>query len=589
MGLVSTVLNFDAIYNVIHIRAQQLDIKIAIQDGDNSNRILFGDTDVVSASEAPLSIPGRNWKIVSSYNHSRSHDLINTLHLGGWIITLIISVMFHSFLRSLAKQNQTLRELNESKYRFSQAFKSAPQGIALISHTGSIIDINESLCESLGYRHHELISRNLFELIEEHQHKRLHTIIEGAHPQISDNHQHETTFRHKDGHTIDVIISLAPTHTNTYESDWIVQTIDISYRIAFEKLLKEEASYNQSILHAVVDGIITLDALGKICSANPAASRIFGCEKEELIHHHINQFVQDPESGSIMRHIKFHNDKNDINAEINHDMIGLRLGGSTFPIELQLSCIYRKQEKLFIAVVRDISERKRLDQLKHEFIATVSHELRTPLTAILGSLKLIESGALGSFSEPVQKMIRIASQNGQKLKMLVNDLLDMDKLLAGKMQFEFKKHAIYPLVIQAIENISAYAEQHHVNIHLISQDEQLFVNVDEQRLQQVLANLLSNASKFSPEHSTVEVKILTFNKNVRIEVIDTGEGITKDAQTKLFQKFYQVDNSNTRKTAGTGLGLAISKELITAMKGTIGVNSEPGHGCCFYIELAKCD
>jgi PAS domain S-box-containing protein len=362
-GLVSTVLNFDVIYNSIHTRAQQLGIKIAVKDRDQSGQILFGDEDVIANNELNLSIPGRNWQIVSSQDESDSPSLINTIRVGGWLITLAISLLFNSFLRSLAQQNQTLRELNDSKYRFSQAFKSAPQGIALINYAGALIDFNKSLCSTLGYSQDELNTQNFFTLVIDSQRERLINIIEGIYPRPGDNHQYETTLLHKNGQLINVIISLAPTRTNTYESDWIVQIIDISHRIAFEQLLQEESNYNQSILHAVVDAIITLDENGNIRSVNPAASRIFGYTEDQFIHHHINHFVQDPESGSIMRHIKYHTDKRDINADINHNIIGLKVDGQAFPIELQLSCIYRKKEKLFIAAIRDISERKSLEQL----------------------------------------------------------------------------------------------------------------------------------------------------------------------------------------------------------------------------------
>lgn len=356
-GMVSTVLNFDAIYKAIHTRAEQLGIKVAIKDRDQHGQILFGDSDVVANNELNLSIPGRNWQMVSSQKKTDAPSLINTIRAGGWLITLAISLLFNSFLRSLAQQNQILRELNESKYRFSQAFKSAPQGIALINHSGVLIDYNKSFCSCLGYSQDELREKSFFNLAANNQRERLINIVEGIYPKLGDNHQYETTLLHKNGQPINVIISLAPTHTNTYESDWIVQIIDISHRIAFEQLLQEEANYNQSILQAVVDAIITLDEKGNIRSVNPAASRIFGYAEDQFIHHHINHFVQDPESGSIMRHIKYHSDGRDINTEVNHNIIGLKLNGEAFPIELQLSCIYRTKEKLFIALVRDMSKK----------------------------------------------------------------------------------------------------------------------------------------------------------------------------------------------------------------------------------------
>lgn len=384
-GLISTVLNFDSMYGSIHARAQQLGIKVAIKDSDRNGHIIFGDSDVIANTELNVSAPGRNWKIVASQNDLQLPSSSNNIRAAGWLVTLAISLLFNSFLRSIGQQNKILRELNESKYRFSQAFNSAPQGILLITHKGAIIDTNESLCNTLGYDRNELQLHNFFTLIASHQRERFKYIIAHSHSKHSDNdtakknhgetkntnsHQYETTLLHNNGQPINVCIGLAPTHTNSYESDWIVQIINISHRMAFEQLLKDEACYNQSILHAVADAIITLDASGNIRSINQAASRIFGYSETQFIHQHINHFVQDPESGSIMRHIKYHRDGSDINADINHTVIGLNISGEAFPIDLQLSCIHRKQEKLFIAVIRNLSEHKSMGQLK---LATPKH------------------------------------------------------------------------------------------------------------------------------------------------------------------------------------------------------------------------
>ncbi len=584
-GLVSTVLNFDEIYAMLHSRAEQLGIKIAVKDTDNDGKILFGDNDVIANAEVNLSIPGRNWQMISSPAITPPHSVLNIIRIAGWGAAFTIAFLFNSFLRSLAQQNKTLLELHDSKYRFSQAFNSAPQGIAIINHQGLLIDFNESVCVTLGYTRSELETQNFFSIAAPNQRERLSNIIDGVYPKPGANHQYESILLHKSGQEINVIISLAPTQTSTHESDWIIQIIEISHRIAFEHLLQEEASYNQSILNAVVDGIMIIDVNGNIRSVNPAASRIFGYALDQFPHQHVNQFIQDPETGSIMRHIKYHTTKIDLNTEINHDVIGIKEKGQQFPLELQLSCIQRKHEKLFIAAVRDISERKHLEQLKQDFISNISHELRTPLTAILGSLRLMQSGALGSFNEQLEKVIRIADQNGHKLGRLIDDLLDMDRLLAGRIQFDFKIQPIYPLVVQAIENITAVAVQHHVNIELLSNDEQLLANVDSLRFQQALSNLLSNAIKFSYKHSLVSVRILSIDYKIRIEVIDRGMGIENEELGMLFQKFYQVDKSNSRKVGGAGLGLAISKELINLMYGDIGVHSEVGRGSCFYIEL----
>ena len=389
-----------------------------------------------------------------------------------------------------------------------------------------------------------------------------------------------------------MIISLAPTDTDPEISDWIVQLVDISQRIVVERLLEEEAQYNQRILNAVLDGIITLDSKGIICSANPAACKIFGISADKLIDQCIDTIVQKADSGNIIQHYLSQSElpavtdiAAGLNSNINTEIVAFTGNGLAIPIDFQLSSINRKQEKIFIAVIRDLSEQKRLEQLKNDFISTTSHELRTPLTSILGSLKLLECGSLGDMTEPVKKLIKIANQNGQKLTLLINDLLDMDKLLSGQMQFDLQVQPLKPLVILALENIGVYAQQYQVGLTLENAATEFLVNVDGQRLQQVLTNLLSNAAKFSPQGGQVTVNIKPVNNRVRIEVIDCGMGISAEGQKKLFTKFYQVDSSSTRKAGGTGLGLAISKELIEAMQGTIGVSSELGKGSCFYVDL----
>lgn len=588
-GMVSTVLNFDELYKLLHTRAQYLGIKVAIKDNDNEGKILFGDEDVIAHNEINLNIPGRNWQLISTPITPTSTIFAGTIRITGWSFAFIITLLFNSFLRSLAQQNKTRHQLYESKYRFTQVFNSAPQGIALINRHGEFIDFNDSLCSTLGYTRDELKELSFLKVAAPNQRERLTNIIEGIYPKPGANHQYESVLLNQAGQSINVIISLAPTHATTYESDWIIQVIDISHRIAFEHLLQEEASYNQSVLNAVVDGILTIDSHGIIRSANPATSQMFGYPLDQFRHQHINQFIQDPETGSIMRHIKYYTPNTDLNAEINHEVVGIKFNGEHFPLDLQLACIQRKSETLFIAIVRDVSERHHLDQMKQEFISNISHELRTPLTSILGSISLIQSGALGQLNEQSDKIIRIADQNGKKLNALVNDLLDMDKLLNHTMKFNLKSESIYPLIKKAVENIQPSSELKNIGITLSAPDKKWNANIDKIKLNHVLTNLLSNAIKFSPTGAEVNVNMIEVNRHLRIEVVDQGGGIPKEEQHQLFQSFYQIDRSNSRQHGGAGLGLAMSKELIELMKGKIGVQSELGKGSCFFVELPLID
>lgn len=240
-----------------------------------------------------------------------------------------------------------------------------------------------------------------------------------------------------------------------------------------------------------------------------------------------------------------------------------------------------------IGSVQDITERMKLQQVKDEFISTVSHELRTPLTSIYGALKLMQSGQVVTLPDKAEQLLGIAASNCKQLSHLINDLLDIEKLVAGKMLFEISDIKLESLLKRALDDHAPFAQQQSIRLQLQMAPEvaQLSLKVDEHRLLQILTNLLSNAVKFSPSAGLVILAAHRRQHEIEISLQDQGPGIPIDFQQKIFQRFSQADASSSKMKGGTGLGLALCKELVEAMQGSIGFNSELGHGARFFVRL----
>lgn len=228
-----------------------------------------------------------------------------------------------------------------------------------------------------------------------------------------------------------------------------------------------------------------------------------------------------------------------------------------------------------------------ISRFKSEFTSTVSHELRTPLTSIRGSLGLVSSGVMGELPLEVNKLVSIACNNTERLLFLINDILDIDKIESGKMDFVIGPVDLMAVLRQALEANQPYGEQYKIRYVLNQVMAGVAVRADTDRLMQVLNNLLSNAAKFSPEGAEVEINVLQNGAMIRVEVKDFGTGIPLQFQSRIFEKFSQADGSDTRKTGGTGLGLSISKAIMEKMGGGIGFETEEGKGTTFYIDICE--
>jgi signal transduction histidine kinase len=250
------------------------------------------------------------------------------------------------------------------------------------------------------------------------------------------------------------------------------------------------------------------------------------------------------------------------------------------------------ETRALLRALRYAIERKRLDRMKDEFVATVSHELRTPLTSISASLSLLMGKAGANLPDAAVRLLAIAHTNSQRLVRLVNDLLDIEKMESGRVVFKFGRVEVRSLIGQAIEANREFAEATGVQIRLEDACTVCDVRSDPDRLAQVVTNLLSNAIKFSPaDNADKEKEVVVAIKNgtdvVRISVRDHGPGISADFKPRVFERFAQADATNARQKGGTGLGLSIVRQIVDRLGGEVGFAEAPGGGTIFHVELPR--
>lgn len=381
---------------------------------------------------------------------------------------------------------------------------------------------------------------------------------------------------------------------------WHGYVSDITSLKNTELKLERANAMHQAILDAASVAMITTDVNGMIKSFNRGAEVMLGYEADEIIdtktltRFHVQEeiiarckLLSDMFGYPIQPGFEVFIAKAREGEDDENEWTYVRNNGTSVPVLLTVSALRDKFGDItgYLSIARDISELKRIDKMKNEFVSTVSHELRTPLTSISGALGIVTNGLVGELPEQASKMIKIAHNNSLRLIALVNDLLDMEKLLAGKIQFQMHYCSTLDLIRRSVESNAAYATQYGVTYQINEKAVDERVLVDAQRIQQVMANLLSNAAKFSPPGESIDIKCEAKFGRLRISVNDKGPGVNEEFRNRIFQKFSQADSSDTRQKGGTGLGLAICKEMIEQMGGKIGFDSVVGQGASFYFEF----
>jgi len=395
------------------------------------------------------------------------------------------------------------------------------------------------------------------------------------------------TYIGKAGDRFPVSLTVTPLRDDTGQiTGYLGVAENVTERLEHQRALQNsEETFRAAMEHAPI-GMGLGSVTGGWLKVSPSLCKLFGYSMEELLSSDLRSLTHPDDlpaavalrrqviAGEISRYQTerryFHRSGRIIWALVNASLVRDADGAP----------------KYFVIQIQDITDRKEMDRIKSEFISVVSHELRTPLTSIRGSLGLVVGTMANELPTKVSRLLEIAANNCERLILLINDILDIDKLASGQMRFNVQTHQVDWLVGQAVDANTAYAANFKVDLAVEPIEDDLEVMVDADRLVQVLSNLISNAAKFSPEGGAVTLSAAgKASGRVRISVADKGPGISPEFSQQIFGKFSQGDSSMTRARGGTGLGLHISRQLIEQMGGEIGFDTQVGVGSTFWVEV----
>jgi PAS domain S-box-containing protein len=481
------------------------------------------------------------------------------------------------------------KALKESEEKFSKAFMNSPQAVVITNlDDGIIMEANDVFAQLFGYNRQELIGRkavdlHLWDSLEERDNIIKTLNEEGFIKNL------ERRFVDRTG-KLNTWLFSADKITIDNQPCMISTTIDITERNRAQEALKQSEEKYRELINTSTDAIISTDPKMLITIWNNGASRMFGYTEKEMIGQSILTIFPTNLYKDVSREIV--NIKTAQKTEFNNhtfETTGMKKDCSTVPVEVSISTRPSEDSFIMTAIFRDITVRKEaekklqeIDQMKQEFLSNVSHELRTPLQSISGFTKLIMTGKVPDPATQ-QEFFQIIDRETMHLGNLINGLLDMSRLESGRFKIYKKLAPVYDIFADSIKMFHSLAREKNITLTESILPNLPEMEVDSERLGQVVINLVGNAIKFSDPGGSIQVKTSVRNKELFFQVVDNGIGIKDEAMKHLFERFYRVEGETVK--GGTGLGLYISKQIIEAHGGKIWAESTFGKGSTFSFTL----
>ncbi len=358
------------------------------------------------------------------------------------------------------------------------------------------------------------------------------------------------------------------------------QNEEVAWR-KYKKILGDKKK-TEAVIRSIAEGLLVVDSAGRVIMINPAAEKLLGVSRKNQLGRSLVENLKEEQLVSLAKGFLGKEEDKEIELISKDDETKKVLRASSAVIEDE-----NGQTVGMVSVLSDITKQKELDQLKANFVANVSHEIRSPLVATEKAISLILSKSTGEISENQEQFLTIAERNLKRLGNIINDLLDLSKLEAGKMELKRVPTSLEAVINEAIEGLQVWASTKSISIEKRIQNGLPEINIDADKIIQVLNNLIGNAIKFTPNDGkiTVEAILREKNKGIEVSVQDTGIGIDESDLHRVFDKFYQSGERVATDVSGTGIGLSIAREIVELHSGKIWAESEKGKGARFIFIL----
>ncbi len=480
------------------------------------------------------------------------------------------------------------RDANLVETRFGALLESTPDATLIVNAMGRIVLANTQAARAFAYDPRELIGEPVEVLLPERFRSTHvgHRSLFSQQPRTRTMGQGLELFgRRRDGYEFPVEISLSPLPTD--EGMMVMSAVrDITDRKKAEQKFR-------GLLESAPDAMVIAGRDGRIALVNSQLERLFGYSREQLLGHPVDILVPQRYRGHHAQHrAAFFMQPRARSMGAGLELYGQRCDGSEFPVEISLSPLDTEEGLFVSAAIRDATERRRLEQtlqeasrLKSEFLATMSHELRTPLNGIIGFSEFLIDEKAGALNARQKEFLTDVLASGRHLLRLINDVLDLSKIEAGKMEIVRESFDLGAAVEEVCAVVSPIARTKTISLAHHVSNAVARVSLDRHRFIQILYNMLSNAIKFTPAGGKVSLSLEREGEALRLQVRDSGIGIRAEDLPKLFHEFQQLESGTGRRHDGTGLGLALTKRLAELHGGSVRAESQVGSGSVFTVTL----